>query len=479
MLLWFRNDLRVHDNPALLYFMQQYSCQHQVKNALFFISKSQWQQHHVSDIKIDLILRHVTLLKQKLLVFGITLNVVECEDFHAQVTYLRNYCLMHDIDKIVVNSEVEINERERDEELVAHGVELITFESDVIVPKGKILNGSGEMFKVFTPFKKSWLKHVRTFGFDYISKNALTSFENENTTHDSHFADNITKNVFFTDTVNNKSSLSEAWPLIDSVENKIIPDFLKNKVINYHAVRDIPSIKGTSGLSPYLAIGALSPRTLLFQLLNKSPDLLIADDSDSFVWLNELIWREFYRHLLHHFPRLAKGECFKEKYNGLHWHNDSSLFELWCQGRTGYPIVDAAMRQLNQTGWMHNRLRMVVASFLTKHLLIDWRWGERYFSRKLIDGDLAANNGGWQWAAGTGCDAQPYFRIFNPILQSKRFDPKGIFIRKYLPELKNLPDNIIHFPHLFLQKSALDIYWPPIVEHKFARQRALDFYKRI
>ena len=159
------------------------------------------------------------------------------------------------------------------------------------------------------------------------------------------------------------------------------------------------------------------------------------------------------------------------------WHNDAALFDAWCQGRTGYPLVDAAMRQLNQTGWMHNRLRMVVASFLTKHLLIDWRLGEKYFMQHLIDGDLASNNGGWQWAASTGCDAQPYFRIFNPIRQSERFDPKGVFIRKYIPELNNISDKAIHFPHQYIKDNELNVYWPAIVEHKEARLKALAFYK--
>ena len=245
----------------------------------------------------------------------------------------------------------------------------------------------------------------------------------------------------------------------------------------YEELRDIPSIKGTSGLSPYLAIGAISPRYLLSVLLNNHPDLLTAEDSPEFSWLNELIWREFYRHLLFHFPDLCKHKCFKEKYQLTAWPNHLPYFKAWCEGKTGYPIVDAAMRQLNQTGWMHNRLRMIVASFLTKHLLIDWRWGEKYFMEQLIDGDLAANNGGWQWAASTGCDAQPYFRIFNPTRQSEKFDPKGNFIRKYLPELKEIPDKAIHSPHSYIKKHNLALYWPTIVEHKEARIIALSFYK--
>jgi deoxyribodipyrimidine photo-lyase len=176
-------------------------------------------------------------------------------------------------------------------------------------------------------------------------------------------------------------------------------------------------------------------------------------------------------------PRLCKHQCFNEKYQDINWRFHQGHFTAWCEGKTGYPLVDAAMRQLNQTGWMHNRLRMVVASFLTKHLLIDWRLGEQYFMQHLIDGDLASNNGGWQWASSTGCDAQPYFRIFNPITQSERFDPKGTFIRKYIPELGKIPDKQIHFPHKYIKENRLSVYWKPIVEHKQARLDALAFYK--
>ena len=469
MLLWFRNDLRVHDNPALLYYLEQTKNFKHPRTALFFISKSLWQLHHMSSIKIDLTLRHVELLSAHLSSLGISLQVIECENFKAQIDYLTDYCQTHNHNTVVVNEELEINERQRDEQLLSLGIKLITFESDVIVPKGKVVNKQGEMYKVFTPFKKSWLNYVKTYGFNYISKESLYSYTAYTTLPNTEFSSiNITNN-----------NSSSAWPLISDVEKKVIPEFLQNKLEDYGQYRDIPSIKGTSGLSPYLAIGALSPRYLLQLLLNQFPDLLQASDSKNFVWLNELIWREFYRHLLHHFPRLAKGENFNKKYDSLTWHNNPQQFEAWCNGKTGYPIVDAAMRQLNQTGWMHNRLRMVVASFLTKHLLIDWRWGERYFSTQLIDGDLAANNGGWQWAASTGCDAQPYFRIFNPIKQSEKFDPDGAFIRKYLPELKNVPNKAIHFPHDYLAQHGITSYWPAIVEHKFARERALTLYKQV
>lgn len=470
MLLWFRNDLRTHDNPALRFFLSEQKLLNLPSSAdsgkaIFFISQKQWQDHHWAPIKIDFIMRHAHALVEELALLNIELELITVDDFSSQVDYLKAYCVTHNIKRVIANSEVEINERQRDQSCLSQNIPLQLFEADVIVPKGKILNKSNEMYKVFTPFKRAWLSYVRQHGFEYLGKLDMGKLETkeENKQQD---ASTLCS-----------STISSHWPLVQIVEKDVFPIFLQDKLSQYSENRDIPSIKGTSGLSPYLAIGAISPRYLLFVLLNQYPDLLTASDSPKFSWLNELIWREFYRNLLFHFPNLCKHHCFKSKYQHTVWHNNPKYYNAWCEGKTGYPLVDAAMRQLNQTGWMHNRLRMVVASFLTKHLLIDWRWGEKYFMEHLIDGDLAANNGGWQWAASTGCDAQPYFRIFNPTRQSERFDPKGTFIRKYLPELKELPDKEIHSPHKFIEKNQLTLYWPTVVDHKEARLMALDFYK--
>lgn len=456
MLLWFRNDVRTHDNPALHYFLDNMSEKGQGK-AVFFITKKQWQHHQWSAIKVDLLIRHVNALRTKLAHLNIELNIVEVDDFDEQIKFIVEYCSQSNVTEVVANSELEINEKNRDDAIRASGILLTLFESDVIVPKGRVLNQSGKMFKVFTPFKRAFLAYLKQSGFEYLGKPVIPDIE-ENSQP-------------------TQNSSSSSWPLSDVVERQVIPTFIQNKLEDYSEHRDFPAIKGTSGLSPYLAIGAISPRYLLMVLLSQKPDLLSETDTPAFTWLNELIWRDFYRHLMFDQPRLCKHNNFKEKYNDTVWPNNQENFELWCQGRTGYPIVDAAMRQLNQTGWMHNRLRMIVASFLTKHLLVDWRWGEKYFMQQLIDGDLAANNGGWQWAASTGCDAQPYFRVFNPIRQSERFDPNGEFIRSYIPELKSIPDKHIHFPHQYIDKQKLNVYWPAIVEHKQAREMALIFYK--
>jgi deoxyribodipyrimidine photo-lyase len=458
LLLWFRNDLRSHDNPALQYFIENNTCNLSL-NAIFFISEQQWQLHNWSAIKRDFIKRHALSLCEELTTLNIKLDLVVAATYEDQITYLKDVCDKNNINEIIANSELEFNEQERDKAIQQHGIKLTLFEADVIVPKGKVRNLSNEMYKVFTPFKRAWLKYVKQHGFDYLGK-----------IHTDTQLSSVLKS-------NTEESLSSSWPLVHEIENHVLPSFFDEKISYYHSQRDIPSVKGTSGLSPYLAAGVISPRYILRSLINAHPDILIASDSEEFSWLNEIIWREFYRNLMFHEQRLSKNQCFKKQYQSINWHNDKTLFDRWCEGKTGYPLVDAAMRQLNQTGWMHNRLRMVVASFLTKHLLIDWRWGEKYFMTQLIDGDLASNNGGWQWAASTGCDSQPYFRIFNPIRQSERFDPNGHFIRKYLPELESIPDKSIHFPHVFIEKNKLNTYWPPVVDHKEARLKALAFYK--
>lgn len=458
MLLWFRTDLRVHDNPALTFALQN-----QVKQAVYIATPAQWREHHLAPIKIDFTLRHVALLKAQLSALGIKLLVLSVDSYDEQWRKIADIVQENQYQGVIFNQEVELNEQLRDQKLSATGIPCYSFEADVIVPKGQIKNNQGEMFKVFTPFKKAWLRHVLNHGFDYQLKTTSST--------------NIDTAELPTELPQISRADSSQWPLADQVETQVLPVFLQTKLAHYEAQRDIPGVKGTSGLSAYLNIGAISSRYLLRLLLNQYPDLLLQQPPHIFSWLNEIIWREFYRHLLYHFPDLIKGRNFNAKYDELPWPNNEKHIQAWQTGTTGYPIVDAAMRQLNQTGWMHNRLRMIVASFLTKHLLVDWRVGEAYFMQHLIDGDFPANNGGWQWSAGTGCDAQPYFRVFNPITQSQKFDPSGTFIRKYLPELADIPDKHIHFPHQYIKDNKLSCYWGAIVEHKQAREMALNFYK--
>jgi deoxyribodipyrimidine photo-lyase len=276
-----------------------------------------------------------------------------------------------------------------------------------------------------------------------------------------------------------KSNLSTLHlPTGESGAEELFIDFTK-RIANYHESRNFPGIKGVSYLSTHLRFGTISVRQLASYAYHTG-------GIGAETWLSELIWRDFYQMLLSQHPHLARGESYKPQFNKIPFPNDKEKFEAWCNATTGFPLVDAAMRQLNQTGYMHNRLRMVTASFLVKDLHIDWRWGERYFAQYLLDFDLAANNGGWQWAASTGCDAQPWFRIFNPVTQSEKFDPKGKFIRRYLPELTNCPDKWIHAPWLMpeieQQKFGIIIgnnYPSPIVNHGLARVKTLRMLQEV
>ncbi len=267
------------------------------------------------------------------------------------------------------------------------------------------------------------------------------------------------------------------FPAGEAEAQRRLSAFIDSAVFAYGEDRNRMDLEGTSALSPYLHFGVLGLRAAVRQArraIETAPDKAARKSAET--WLNELIWREFYIQILYHFPQV-RGGSFRPQYDQIRWHNDPDEFEAWTQGRTGYPVVDAGMRQLLATGWMHNRARMITASFLVKDLLIDWRWGERYFMQTLVDGDPAANNGGWQWAASTGTDAAPYFRIFNPILQSKKFDPHGNYIRRWVPELAHLEAADIHAP--WEKGIQVPGYPEPIIDHSFARERTLAAYQAV
>lgn len=463
-LVWFRKDLRLDDNPALCNALKAGHV-----TAIFIATPKQWQQHDMAPIQADFIERHLNRLSQQLLRIGITLNYLVADDYDHQQQVLLDYCQIHAIDTVFANSEPGFDENHRDSQLIEKGLNLQLTECDVVVPRGQLHTNSGNMYQVFTPFKRAWL--------DYMRQHELTVLDVDNQSNV-----DTRPNIGQLDLIKLPCAKQDSrqWPLADWVLYQQLADFMQYKVNDYHSNRDIPSIDGTSGLSPYLAIGAISVRRIVQLLLVHYPQLLNEPEHQAFSWLNELVWRDFYRHLMSHYPHLSRHRAFKPKFDQLMWPDNEAAFDAWCNGKTGYPIVDAAMLQLRQTGWMHNRLRMICASFLSKHLLIDWRRGERFFMQHLIDGDLSANNGGWQWAAGTGCDAQPWFRIFNPVRQSERFDPNGQFIRQFLPQLAGVPDKHIHFPHGYLaqhhQSDDYHGYWPAIVDHKSARDQALAFY---
>jgi deoxyribodipyrimidine photo-lyase len=347
------------------------------------------------------------------------------------------------------------------------GIEARSFLDHVCLGAQDVRTRSGEAYRVFTPYARSWRDRYAIA--PVLPVDSLGAIDGTLASRETIGATRVIptpEDFAFTS--------SRARPHCgEAVANEMLDAFLAEGggVDRYAELRDVPSCDATSHLSVQLRAGTIGIRTCFARAYRAARDP--ARRASVETWISELIWREFYQMLLRCFPHVVTN-AFVRGGDELPWENDERAFDAWCQGRTGYPIVDAAMRQLNETGWMHNRLRMIVASFLTKDLLVDWRWGERYFETHLADADLAQNNGGWQWAASTGADAAPYFRIFNPLLQSKTFDPDGAFIRTMIPELKDVPGEAIHAPwqHPLLQID----YPPPIVDHDHARARALAAY---
>ena len=463
-LVWFRADLRVHDNLAL-----SAACRDKTASvkALFIATPAQWRQHAMAPRQAAYLAAHLNELRQNLAQRGIALIYREVADFDASVQAVAAVCEQEQVSHLFYNYQYEFNERQRDAavEKLLTGVACQGFDDSVMLPPGSVMTGNGEMYKVFTPFKNAFLRRlieglppcvtapsVRNGG-------PLTGVQ-ERITFDYPQQD-FDPALFPAD---EKSALER------------LRHFCRQQAAAYEQQRDFPAIEGTSRLSACLTIGVLSPRQCLHRLLAEQPDAL--NGGAGGVWLNELIWREFYRHLMTYHPDLCKHQPFIAWTRKVSWHDQPEMLRAWEEGRTGYPVVDAAMRQMNSTGWMHNRLRMITASFLVKDLLIDWRRGERYFMLQLVDGDLAANNGGWQWAASTGTDAAPYFRIFNPTTQGERFDPEGAFIRRWLPELAHIPGKAIHQPWQWADKTGNPLDYPrPIVDHKQARAATLAAYE--
>ncbi|KJF83209.1 deoxyribodipyrimidine photo-lyase [Photobacterium angustum] len=470
VVIWFRSDLRVVDNTAL---------NHAIDSglpiiALFIATPMQWHQHNMAAVQVDFIHRRLQVLKQQLAKRNIPLQVIEVNDFAESVHVIDQVCLDYNVVHVFANKQYPINEQQRDNsvgELIANkGIKFSIFDDNYILQPEAVLTRDGELFKVFTPFRNAWIKRFT------LSPSYPVTKESDIVTSDA-----VIKLLSVSNPIkafNYPIIDSVLWPVDEETIAQRLETFFETKAETYHQNRDFPAIDGTSCLSPYLAIGALSARQCLYQLLQHFPNALeINKDDGAFTWLNEIVWREFYGHLLHRYPELSQHQPFQKFTRFVQWKDDAVLLKAWQEGKTGFPIVDAAMRQLRSTGWMHNRLRMITASFLTKDLLCDWRVGEQWFMQHLIDGDFASNNGGWQWAASTGTDAQPYFRVFNPTLQGQRFDPKGDFIRTWVKELEHVPDKYIHTPHQWASAESLN-YPLPIVDHKEARLIAIESFKQ-
>ncbi|WP_270835571.1 deoxyribodipyrimidine photo-lyase [Aeromonas sp. QDB30] len=469
-LVWFRNDLRLADNPAL-----RHACAgDEPVAALFIVSPTQWQQHKLAPVRQRFMLAQADAMGCELAALGIPLHLLRVETFAEVPTALTALCRDLGVSQLYANQAIEIDELRRDHAVSAalgeQGLTSHWFNGCCVLPPGRVLTGSGEMFKVFTPFSRAWLKALEEDGFVIHRAPAprgerlpwLPLAERE-----------------WVDDGLGDLTPDTRWPVGEAEASRRLHAFLDQAVLDYGETRDFPALAGTSVLSPYLAAGIISARQCVGALQQRLGYRPQSKAQPGFVWLNELIWREFYRHLLVLIPSLSMNRPFKPETAALPWSWDPDAFAAWCEGRTGYPVVDAAMRCLNATGWMHNRLRMIVASFLTKDLHIHWRLGEDYFMSRLIDGDLAANNGGWQWAAGTGADAAPYFRVFNPTTQGQRFDPQGEFIRTWVTELADVPAAYLHEPHDWLRLKGRQDYPAPMVDHAVARVRAIEMFREL
>ena len=464
-LIWLRSDLRIDDNSAL--------AAAAVKGpviAVFLRSIPQWQAHGHGANKLDFWARGVASVKTALNGLNIPLLHRDIERYDQAPEVLLEIALEYDVEQLHFNHEYALNERHRDQAvqdafkqagITAHG-----YHDAIAFAPGSLLTGKGDYYGVFTPFSKAWHKQVSA---DQLALRATPQVQ---------AALDIQSDLLPELPKLDSSPIDgQLWPAGENAAADNLARFLRFRGRHYNAQRDLPKVRGTSELSPYLALGMISHRQCLQAVMSENGDHLADGDTGLTTWVNELVWREFYQHVAVGFPQVCRYQPFQEHTKQLAWRDDDEGFQAWCEGRTGYPIVDAAMRQLVNTGWMHNRLRMITAMFLSKHLLIDWRRGEAFFMRHLIDGEFCANNGGWQWAASTGTDAAPYFRIFNPTTQSTRFDADGEFIAHWLPELAKLPAKARHTPpHDLL--SNVD-YPAPIVDHKAARQRALEAFKSL
>ncbi|NNM81557.1 MAG: deoxyribodipyrimidine photo-lyase [Burkholderiales bacterium] len=444
ILFWFRRDLRLEDQAGLSAALQSGAKVHCV---FVFDRRILDSLPEKRDGRVDFILQCVKELDAALRARGGGLHVLHGDpvELIPQFASAIGACEVH------VNRDYEPDALARDDAVRASlkglGIGMRDYKDQVIFEKNEILTASGTPFSVFTPYRRAWLQRLdeaawkpHVADFSALAKGEAGSIP-------------ALSDLGFL-------PASPQIPAGMSGASQLLEEFLP-KLERYAQTRDFPALEGSSRLSVHLRFGTISIRRL------------VREAQRSEIWLSELIWREFFQMLLYHHPRVV-SQPFRSRFERLEFPDDPVLFDAWKRGMTGYPLVDAGMRELNETGWMHNRVRMVVASFLVKDLLVDWRLGEEYFASKLLDFELASNNGNWQWAASTGCDAQPWFRIFNPVLQSKKFDPDGRYIRRHVPELADCPEPYIHAP--WLMPGRRFDYPAPVVDHATARLAALDLY---
>ncbi len=422
---WFRRDLRLEDNAGLYFALKESSG---IQPIFIFDTNILKKLDNNRDKRVSFIYRRLKELNEELLGYGSALWIFNGEPLEV----FRELTDKYNIEKVYANADYEpyavARDRRVGEYLDSAGVEFTLKKDAVIFEKSEVVKKDGSPYTIYTPYMKKWKAKLQSEGVErYDVSKSLTNLRK-------------TRGLDIPPLEKFGFELVDFEPPLREIDIEIVE--------NYELTRDFPALHGTTRIGPHLRYGTISVREAVKVGMEHSEK-----------WLEELIWRDFYQAIIYHFPYSANSS-FKKKYDNIAWENDEAKFEKWKSGETGYPIVDAGMRQLNETGYMHNRLRMITANFLTKLLLIDWRWGERYFASKLLDYDLASNVGGWQWASGSGCDAAPYFRIFNPYTQAKKFDPDNKFIEKFVPEFKDSEN-----------------YVEPIIDYKSSREKALRVYK--
>lgn len=468
-LIWLRTDLRSHDNTALHAAMTAGPTV-----AVYLTSAEQWLAHDDAPSKVDFWLRNLQQLAQRLARLNVPLLVRDCPRWTQAPEVLARLCTELNVRALHVNQEYGVNESLRDQQVAARlaelGVPLHSHLDQLLFAPGSLLTRSGGYFQVFGQFRRACharlhLSLPQVLG-EPSAQAPLAVRSDPLPLCVEHFAPP-------------QQGIRELWPAGEDEALRRLAAFAEQRLDDYQAHRDFPDLAGTSQLSPYLAAGVLSPRQCLHAALRVNRGEFESGSPGVVCWIGELLWREFYKHILVGFPRVSMHRAFRRETEALPWRQAPEELAAWQAGNTGLPIVDAAMRQLRATGWMHNRLRMIVAMFLTKNLLIDWREGERWFMRQLIDGDLAANNGGWQWSASTGTDSVPYFRLFNPVSQAQKFDPEGAFIRHWVPELAHLSARDIHDPARLGGLFGTPGYPRPIVDLARSRERALNAFKNL
>ncbi|WP_417595695.1 cryptochrome/photolyase family protein [Oceanospirillum sp.] len=479
-LVWFRSDLRVHDNPALFTACQQAQQNGSGVIACFLRPLQQWQSHDWGQNRIRYTERCLLDLKEELESLHIPLICLDVATFAGQIPALLQLCQRLNCDQIFANEEPELNERQRDQQLIAQaepaGIHCQLFHDQSILPLGSVLKNDGTPYRVYTPFRKQAQQMIAQQPVQTFPSPAPVISDTQQSLQPKIESLSLAQSDGVTFQPQNYSDdpIQQRWPATEKEAFHQLELFCGQPINRYKTQRDFPAdAKGTSLLSPMLATGKLSVKSCW----RAAEQIRLSDPAaaeSASTWQGELLWRDFYRHLLVLYPELSRNQPFKKETSNIQWRNAPEDLQRWQEGRTGFPLVDAAMRQLKETGWMHNRLRMLTAVFLSKYLLIDWHEGERWFMQHLVDADLASNNGGWQWAASTGTDAVPYFRLLSPYRQAERFDAQGEFIARFVPELAKLPAKQRTQPKGYVQG-----YPNPMADLKEGKERMMAAFKAV